>query len=197
LKDVLDSFRTAQRETEKPKAEKWRKKNDKKNRIMTFANRYLMVIFALFLSSGAHAQTYKFYQTQNIHNQLRLNTKTGEVYQIQNDGQAFLVHSATTPLNETPNKYALYETRNMWTFILLDKFSGKLWQCQYSVRGNNYRSSWVINSYALSSTESNKFTIQPLTSMYQYYLINDETGDMWKFQWSTKGDNYRWIEKFK
>jgi hypothetical protein len=20
---------------------------------------------------------------------------------------------------------------------------------------------------------------------------------MWKFQWSTKGDDYRWIEKFK
>jgi hypothetical protein len=36
-----------------------------------------------------------------------------------------------------------------------------------------------------------------LTSMYQYYLINDNTGDMWKFQWSTKGDDYRWIEKFK
>ena len=41
------------------------------------------------------------------------------------------------------------------------------------------------------------FSIQPLTSMYQYYLINDNTGDMWKFQWSTKGDDYRWIERFR
>jgi hypothetical protein len=164
---------------------------------MTLVNRYLIVIFVLFLSFGVHAQTYKFYKTQNIHNQLRLNTLTGEVYQIQNDGQTFLVHPTTTPLNEKPNRYALYETQNMWTFILLDKFSGKLWQCQYSVKGSDYRSSWVINPYALSSTESNKFTIQPLTSMYQYYLIDDETGNMWKFQWSTKGDDYRWIEKFK
>jgi len=157
-----------------------------------------MVIFALFLSFSVHSQTYKFYQTQNIHNQLRLNTKTGEVSQIQDDGQTFLVHPTTTSLNEKPNRYVLYETQNMWTFILLDKFSGKLWQCQYSVKGINYISSWVINPYALSNTETNKFTIQPLTSMYQYYLINDETGDMWKFQWTTKDDDsYRWIEKFK
>ena len=164
---------------------------------MRFANKFLIVIFALFFSFGVHAQTYKFYQTQNIHNQLRLNTKTGEVYQIQNDGLSFLVHSASTPWNENPNRYALYETKNMWTFILLDKYSGKLWQCQYSVKGDDYRASWVINSNILSYTDTNKFTIQPLTSMYQYYLINDETGEMWKFQWSTKGEDYRWIEKFR
>ena len=31
--------------------------------------------------------------------------------------------------------------------------------------------------------------------MYQYYLINESNGDMWKFQWSTKGGDYRWINK--
>jgi hypothetical protein len=31
--------------------------------------------------------------------------------------------------------------------------------------------------------------------MFQYYLLNEETGEMWQFQWSTKGDEYRWIEK--
>jgi hypothetical protein len=155
----------------------------------------LIVIFTLFLSFVANAQTYKLYQTDNIHNQLRLNTTTGEVYQIQNDGQKFLVHEATTPNNEKPNRYALYKTKNMWTYILLDKFSGKLWQCQYSVQGIEYISTLVINPNELSSTQSNKFTIQPMTSMFQFYLINDETGDMWQFQWSTEGDEYRWIKK--
>ena len=144
-----------------------------------------------------HAQTYKFYQTDNIHNQLRLNTKTGEIYQIQNDGQTFLVHRATTPDNEIINKYSLYKTQNMWTYILLDTFTGRLWQCQYSTKGNEYRSSWIINRHDLSMTESSKFIIQPQTSMYQYYLINEETGDMWRFQWSTKSSEYRWIERFR
>ena len=149
----------------------------------------------MFLSYGANAQTYKLYQTDNIHNQLKLNTKTGEVYQVQDDGQNFLVNEAITPSNEKSNRYSLYKTKNIWTFILLDQFSGKLWQCQFSVQGTEYRSIWEINPNELSSTESNKFTIQPLTSMFQFYLINDETGDMWKFQWSTKGAQYRWIEK--
>lgn len=83
----------------------------------------------------------------------------------------------------------------MWTFILLDKFSGKLWQCQYSVQGIEYIMSIVINSKELSNTESNKFTIKAMISMFQFYLINEETGEMWKFQWSTEGDDYRWIEK--
>ena len=83
----------------------------------------------------------------------------------------------------------------MWTYILLDQFSGKLWQCQYSVDSVEYITSFVINNTELSSTETNKFTIQPMTSMFQYYLINDNSGDMWKFQWSTKGADYIWIVK--
>jgi len=157
----------------------------------------LLPIFALFLSFSVHAQTYKFYQTDNIHNQLRLNLKTGEVCQIQDDGQTFLVHPATTPDNEKSNRYVLYKTRNMWTYILLDTFSGKLWQCQYSTEGTEYILSVAINPYSLSFTEYSKFTIQPMTSMYQYYLIDEETGDMWKFQWTTEGDEYRWIERFR
>ena len=158
--------------------------------------RITTVIFALLISVVGSAQTYKLYQTDNIHNQLRLNTKTGEVYQIQNDGQRFLVHRATTIDNELTNRYILHKTENMWTYILLDKTTGKLWQCQYSVKGPEYRSSWEINRVELSTSEKSKFTIQPLTSMFQFYLINEETGDMWKFQWTTKGDEYRWIEKF-
>ena len=147
-------------------------------------------------SITVQAQTYILYQTDNIHNQLRLNSATGEVYQVQSDGQRFLVHEATSPNNKTPNKYILYKTKNIWTFILLDTFSGKLWQCQYSVKEGDSRGSIVINPHVLSNTNRSKFAIQPMTSMFQYYLINQETGDMWKFQWTTKGDEYRWIEKF-
>ena len=156
----------------------------------------LLLIITFFISSFVSSQTYKLYQTDNINNQLKLNTKTGEVFQVQNDGQSFLVHEASTPYSETPNRYVLYKTKNMWTYILLDKFSGKLWQCQYSVKGTDYISSWVINPNELSNSETNKFTIEPMTSMFQFYLINDETGEMWKFQWTTKSeDGYRWIEK--
>ena len=153
----------------------------------------LTFIICFSICSSTFAQTFKFHQTENYHNQLRLNTITGQVYQIQDDGQKFLVHPATTP-KETKKRYSLHKTKNMWTYILLDEFTGKLWQCQYSIKGPEYRSSWEINPKSFSSSRKRKFKISPLTSMYQFYLINEITGDMWKFQWGTKGGDYRWIK---
>lgn len=156
---------------------------------------FFVMIMVCIMSYG---QTYRYYQTQNIHNQLRLNTATGDVMQIQDDGQTFTIHVGTTPNNRRANRYVLYETKNMWTYILLDQWNGKLWQCQYSVEGTRYMGSWVINGTPLSYDSGVKFTISPLTSMYQYYLTNNETGQMWKFQWTTKDDaGYRWIEKVR
>ena len=48
----------------------------------------ILLITLLFISLAVNAQTYKLYQTHNIHNQLKLNTITGEIYQIQ--GTLFL-----------------------------------------------------------------------------------------------------------
>lgn len=97
--------------------------------------------------------------------------------------------------NSTESRFKLIKTENIWNFILLDEFAGRLWQVQFSVKGDEYALSIPINSSYLSDTQTKKFRVHPLTSMYQFYLINDENGDIWKFQWSTKGNEYRWIEK--
>lgn len=50
----------------------------------------LFVLFALMvIAFTSYAQVYKMYKTRNYHNQLRLNTMTGEVQQIQDDGQSW------------------------------------------------------------------------------------------------------------
>lgn len=216
---------------------------------------FIFVLMIITLTSFAQSNSvYKMYRTQNYHNQLRLNTMTGEVQQIQDDGQSWMICSAREILGDAAGRFRLYETQNMWTFIMLDTYTGKNWQVQFSVKGEDYMFAVPINRYSLafptrdskwierfqmfatqnmwtfilldsyngklwqvqyssqdldnlmcipineneliSDNEKSVFTIQPSTSMYQYYLINDHTGDMWKFQWSTKGDDYRWIEKF-
>ena len=44
----------------------------------------LFVLLAfMVIAATSYAQVYKMYKTQNYHNQLRLNTMTGEVQQIQ------------------------------------------------------------------------------------------------------------------
>lgn len=215
----------------------------------------LLTLLLCLLPIMVTGQTYKMYQTRNYHNQLRLNTATGEVTQLQDDGQSWTICEAIEVNGRFTSRFCLYETQNMWTFILLDTYTGKNWQVQYSVKGTDYmftvpinaisyafptaKSMWtnrfqmfatqnmwtfiMLDSYngrlwqvqysssdlnslmciPINETELSKsyvrsiFSIQPMVSMYQYYLINNSTGEMWQFQWTTKGDDYRWIKKVK
>ena len=156
------------------------------------------LLFIFTVSVVAKAQTYEFFQTQNYHNQLRLNTKTGEVYQVQDDGGSWLVNNAITPKSVISKRYWLYPTKNIWTYILVDTFTGKLWQTQFTVHSEGSRFSIPINEKALSNSKHSTFVVKPMISMYQFYLINSNTGEMWKFQWNTENDeSYRWIEKIR
>lgn len=215
----------------------------------------LFLSILILIPALLSGQIYKMYPTQNYYNQLRLNTATGEVIQIQDDGQSWEICSGIELSGEESGRFCLYETQNMWTFIMLDTYTGKNWQVQFSVKGEDYMFAYPINWFSLAyprkdskwtnrfqmfatqnmwnfimldsyngrlwqvqysssdlesllclpineselveSGTTSVFSIQPMTSMYQYYLINDATGDMWKFQWSTKGDDYRWIERFR
>ena len=62
--------------------------------------RTLILFMLCLLPTLANGQTYKMYKTQNYHNQLRLNTKTGEVQQIQDDGQSWEICSAREILGD-------------------------------------------------------------------------------------------------
>ena len=132
-----------------------------------------IALFALMvITLASYAQVYKMYNTRNYHNQLRLNTMTGEVQQIQDDGQSWIVCSAREISGDKESRFRLYETQNMWTFILLDSYNGRLWQVQYSAQDLDNLFCIPINKYELVSDNENCiFSIQPLTSMYQYYLI--------------------------
>lgn len=137
-----------------------------------------------------------------------LDTYTGKNWQVQFSvkGEDYMfavpinIFSLAYPEKSSiwTNRFQMFATQNMWTFILLDSYNGRLWQVQYSTQDFDNLFCIPINKYELvENNEMGIFSIQPLTSMYQYYLINDNTGDMWKFQWSTKGDDYRWIERFR
>ena len=160
--------------------------------------RSILITLLCLLSITAFGQKYEFYQTKNYHNQLRLDTMTGEVAQIQDDGQMWIIALDVEEYGNKSGRFRLYETKNIWNYIELDTFTGRLWQIQFSVEGVDYMLSIPINKVKLANYNYSAFTIQPLVSMYQYYLINQETGAMWKFQWSTDDDDdYRWIERFK
>lgn len=90
-------------------------------------------------SAAADERTrFKLYATENVWNLLLLDTRTGKIWQQQfaiNDPSAVV----TIPVSlakkaEGPDdRFELVQTRNMWTFILLDRINGRTWQCQYAI----------------------------------------------------------------
>lgn len=99
--------------------------------------------------------------------------------------------------SEWIGRFQMFATQNMWTFILLDSYNGKLWQVQYSSQDLDNLMCIPINEYELvSDNEKCIFSIQPLTSMYQYYLIMTILEICGNFNGVQNGDDYRWIEKF-
>lgn len=91
--------------------------------------------------------------------------------------------------------YKLYPTENMWTFLELETFSGRIWQVQYSVKGADYRFKTVLNDMSLlpfidpDGGFAGRFELYKTQNMYNFILLDTETGSTWQVQWSTEAEN--------
>ncbi len=91
--------------------------------------------------------------------------------------------------------YKLYPTENMWTFLELETFSGRIWQVQYSVKGADYRFKTVLNDdsllpfYDTDGEFAGRFELYKTQNMYNFILLDTATGRTWQVQWSTESDN--------
>lgn len=80
---------------------------------------------------------YKLYPTENIYTFLKLNTETGQIWQLQwamEKEKEFAVIINANCLNYLgfgTGSFELYPTKNMYTFILIDKNDGRKWHVQW------------------------------------------------------------------
>ena len=96
---------------------------------------------------------FKRYQTENIYNLLKLDTKTGRIWQVQwsldrsNEGTLIINdEDLTTWLSDYgSNSFELYPTKNMYQFILIDKTDGRMWHVQWGTGGDGQR--WIRRIY--------------------------------------------------
>ena len=86
--------------------------------------------------------TFELYETQNIWTFIKLNTATGEIWQVQytlsddhpsletvlNDRPLIVT---TNPNEKIPGRFSLYPTKNLYNYILLDQMDGRVWQVQW------------------------------------------------------------------
>lgn len=91
----------------------------------------------------------------------------------------------------TTNRYQLFPTQNMWTFIKLNTSNGHMWQVQFDVEGSN-RFETELNLITLADIDNqinNRFTLYPTDNIYNFILLDQIDGRVWQAQWSMKAEN--------
>lgn len=95
---------------------------------------------------------YKMYKTENMYNFLKLDTKTGRIWQVQWHLED-IKKEGTWIINNTDfsygmgygsNSFELYPTQNMYQFILIDKTDGRMWHVQWGIGDKNR---WIRRIY--------------------------------------------------
>lgn len=99
--------------------------------------------FSNILDDSEQSQRLELYPTQNSFNFLKLDKKTGKIYQVQWSLEGEKEFSITlngidlSQFSTDGNCFKLYPTKNMWQFILLDGASGRAWHVQWGFEEKN------------------------------------------------------------
>lgn len=89
---------------------------------------------------------FKLFPTQNTWTFLKLDTMTGQIWQVQysvdkSPRMEYVLDDnirISLLLDERIcGRFTLYETKNMYNFILLDTIDGRCWQVQWSIEEKN------------------------------------------------------------
>lgn len=113
-----------------------------------------------YLYEYSTVQNFKLYPTQNMWNFLKLDTRTGEIWQVQYgvEGDEYRHETElnnkdlTYGQNTKPGRFRLHPTSNRHNFILLDCEDGRIWQVQWDL-GRIYRGIWEIQPARLPDYE--------------------------------------------
>jgi hypothetical protein len=85
--------------------------------------------------------------------------------------------------------YRLFSTRNMYTFIKLDTRNGKMWQVQWSNKGEEYRFESTLSDISLvnkGEEKNGRFFLYPTTNIYTFILLDQIDGRAWQVQWGSE-----------
>ena len=99
--------------------------------------------------------------------------------------------------NEDIERYKLYPTGNMWTFLELDTATGLMWQIQYDVEGDK-RFKSVLSDFEIADGNIIKpiigrFKLYPTQNTYNFILLDVTVGTVAQVQWGFDDDTIRGI----
>ena len=175
-------------------------------------NIIIIIILLMTISSFAQNQTDKYENSLNQRNEnyirkyrlfptinaryfIKLNTRTGQMWQIDFDSKD--KNQLEIPLNnlslvakqkEVDNRFTLYPTENSWSFLLLDQINGKIWQTQWDLKPNKSEI-FTLNNLSLIEEEKevdNRFTLYSTQNSWNFLLLDKINGKIWQVRWSMK-----------
>ena len=91
-----------------------------------------------FANANDYQGIYELYPTQNIWTFIKLNTEDGRLWQVQysvgeeDNSMEVVLNDKKLAENGRRGRFVLYQTQNMWNFILLDKETGATYQVQWN-----------------------------------------------------------------
>ncbi len=88
--------------------------------------------------STDNAVTYRLFSTRNMYTFIKLNTRNGQMWQVQWGTESKYRYENTLSNislvykdEEKDGRFFLYPTTNIYNFILLDQIDGRTWQVQW------------------------------------------------------------------
>lgn len=85
------------------------------------------------------------------------------------------------PAINTVNKYLLYPTTNIYTFLKQDTRNSKIWRVQYSTGDDEFEV--ILNSRELVSVGNHgQFALYSTTNNWTFLLLDTINGDVWHVQ---------------
>ncbi|HEX2628139.1 MAG TPA: hypothetical protein VHM26_03990 [Chitinophagaceae bacterium] len=84
------------------------------------------------------AVVYRLFATRNMYTFIKLNTRNGQMWQVQWGKESKYIFETT--LSDIPRinkdeekngRFFLYPTTNIYNFLLLDQVNGRVWQVQW------------------------------------------------------------------
>lgn len=90
-------------------------------------------------------------------------------------------------------RFRVFKTKNIWNTLHLDTQTGQVWQVQIGLKDED-RMKTALNKEVLASTGSRpgRFTLYSSRNMYQFLLIDQDTGRVWQVQWGIDGYSGFW-----
>lgn len=96
-------------------------------------------------------------------------------------------------IQRTDARFRLFKTTNIWNFLELDTQTGRVWQVQFSVGEKDERMKLEIRpELAATVGKPGRFTLYPTRNMYNFILLDQDTGKTWQVQWGTGKEQSSW-----